>query len=93
MKKKAQMTLDLFLNLKCKRKQFFYIDWTEENPYAKWLYKKPKEANWSNIVKWNLIGDVIICCKEKEKMEIDNSLCIKIINQIQLNLIRKLFPF
>ena len=85
MKKKAQMTLDLFLNLKCKKKQFFYIDWTEENPYAKWLYKKPKEANWSNIVKWNLIGDVIICCKEKEKMEIDNSIYIKIINQINSN--------
>ena len=66
MKKKAQLNLDLFLNLKSKKKQFFYIDWNEENPYAKWLYKKPKEANWSNVVKWNKVGDVIICCREIE---------------------------
>ncbi len=87
MKKKAQLNLDLFLNLKSKKKQFFYIDWNEENPYAKWLYKKPKEANWSNVVKWNKVGDVIICCRESEKMEIDSSLNKKIIEQINSNFI------
>ena len=85
MKKKAQLNLDLFLNLKSKKKQFFYIDWNEEKPYAKWLYKKPKESNWSKIVKWNKIGDIIICCRESEKMEIDNSINKKIIDQINLN--------
>ena len=45
MKKKAQMTLDLFLNLKCKNKQFFYIDWND-------VVKKKKK--WKLIIQYIL---------------------------------------
>lgn len=84
MKKNAQKTLDFFLNIKNKRRQFFYIDWNEESPIAVWVHSKPKSISWSRIVKFKEIGDIIICCKEEEKMEIDLEDDI-LMKQINLN--------
>ena len=67
--KTLQMNLDSFFKTSNQRKQIFYIDWTLENPLAKWLLKKPKEISFSSMVKWAHIGDIIICSKDRQKSE------------------------
>ena len=68
MKKSLQMNLDSFLITNNKRKQFFYIDWSVLNPRASWLVKKPKDVSFSSIIKWQNLGDIIICCKNNESI-------------------------
>lgn len=62
--KKAQKTLDYFLIMEAKKKQFFFIDWTVQMPFATWLYQldKNKQRSFKAIVKWKTIGDIIISC-------------------------------
>ena len=62
------MNLDSFLITNNKRKQFFYIDWSVLNPRASWLVKKPKDVSFSSIIKWQNLGDIIICCKNNESI-------------------------
>ena len=76
--KTLQMNLDSFFKTNNQRKQIFYIDWTSENPLAKWLLKKPKDISFSSMVKWSHIGDIIICSKDRQKSE--NNEIINIIN-------------
>lgn len=66
MKNSLQMNLDSFLLSKNKRKQFFYIDWNDQNPMAKWVLNKPKDLSFRATVRWTYIGDIIICCKNRE---------------------------
>lgn len=72
MKKVAQLKLDTFFGVKNARKQFFFIDWTEEYPIAKWLSSKPKDSTFSAIMNWYHVGDIIICCKDFPDTEDDN---------------------
>ena len=66
MKNSLQMNLDSFLISKNKRKQFFYIDWNEQNTMAKWVLNKTKDLSFRATVRWTYIGDIIICCKNRE---------------------------
>jgi hypothetical protein len=61
--KKAQLTLDSFLNIKNKRRQFFYLDFntTDSIPLPIWCHSKPKVITWSKVVKWKEMGDIIVC--------------------------------
>ena len=76
-KKKAQLTLDSFLNLKHKRRQFFYIDWNEENPKAQWLHSKTTNFTWTQVVKFKEIGDIIICCNTPLSISEDDEIIKK----------------
>ena len=77
-KKKAQLTLDSFLNLKHKRRQFFYIDWNEDKPKAQWLHSKPNNFTWTQVVKFKEIGDIIICCNNPMSISKDDEIIQKI---------------
>lgn len=66
MKNSLQMNLDSFFITNNKRKQYFYIDWNDSNPRATWVLKKPKDSSFSATVKWYHIGDIIICCKNRQ---------------------------
>ena len=70
--KTLQLNLDSFFITDNKRKQIFYIDWNKTNPKATWLLKNPKETTFSSTVRWNSIGDIIICCKDKETIKDDS---------------------
>lgn len=77
-KKKAQLTLDCFLNIKYKRRQFFYINWREEKPKAKWLHTKPTNITWTQVIKFKEIGDIILCCNSQLDMNEDDEIIKKI---------------
>ena len=76
MKKGLQMNLDSFFKTSNQRKQIFYIDWTQSNPKATWILKKPKDTTFSCTVKWTHIGDIIICCKDKDFLKDDSNTLI-----------------
>jgi hypothetical protein len=87
MKKTTQMNLDSFLKTNNKRKQFFYIDWNVANPLATWLIKKPKDVSFSCTVKWYHVGDIIICCKNKDSItDESNELMLQNIEKINSKL-------
>ena len=87
MKKTMQLNLDFFIKTNNARKQFFYIDWNESNPIATWLMKKPKNVSFSCTVKWYHVGDIIICCKDKDSItDESNVLMIQSIEKINSKL-------
>ena len=84
--KKFQSNLDVFLGIKERIKQYFYIDWTKtsngEIPLAEWLEKKPKNITWSQILKWKNVGEIMVCCTDNKSFSLISS---KIIIQTLLN--------
>jgi hypothetical protein len=59
----GQTTFDLFITVKTKKKTFFFVDWTQEQPIATWLTKKPEKITYEVTVKWKETGQTItICC-------------------------------
>ena len=64
--RKAQLTLDSFLNIKNKRRQFFYLDFntTDRIPLPIWCHSKPKAITWNKVVKWKEMGDIIVCAND-----------------------------
>ena len=78
MKNGLQMNLDSFFKTNNQRKQIFYIDWSQSNPRATWLLKKPKDTSFSCTVKWYHIGDIIICSKDKESIKDDSNTLVNI---------------
>ena len=78
MKNGLQMNLDSFFKTNNQRKQIFYIDWSQSNPRATWLLKKPKDTSFSFTVKWYHIGDIIICSKDKESIKDDSNTLVNI---------------
>jgi hypothetical protein len=59
---KRQRKLDTFFSGCLSTRNYFYFDWTESNPTAKWLFSRPININYEAEVKWNDAGSQVTVC-------------------------------
>jgi hypothetical protein len=59
---KRQRKLDTFFSGSLSTRNYFYFDWTDSNPTAKWLFTRPMNINFEAEVKWNDVGSQVTVC-------------------------------
>ncbi len=67
----GQTTFDQFIKVTSKHpfKRYFYLDWTQEKPRAKWLATRPNNISFEANVKWrDRRRDIVVCGYNLEQL-------------------------